>query len=134
MVSKKKRYRIAMVYVASAISLLIKQYWEEKTIRTPKRTSILNGNDYTQEILTSGNLQRQQRILRMPIETFNSLVKELRDANYLQVSRKGFTIERQVMQFLHIVSGMTNEMVSERFQCSGTYFVTSRSDSQLILS
>jgi hypothetical protein len=47
-------------------------------VKTSKRISILNGNQYTLEIMDSENKDRTIRILRMPKETFCKLVIVLR--------------------------------------------------------
>jgi hypothetical protein len=104
---------------AMCIMLVVQTYIELYYVKTPKRISILTGNQYTQEIMDSQNNDRTTRILRMPKETFLKLVLVFKTNGLLMDSRKGITVERQLMQFMHIAGGFTNEQVAERFQCSG---------------
>ena len=87
-------------------------------MKSEKRNSSLTGNAYVQELLASENLDRVDRILRMPKETFLDLVELLKKKNLLADTRTNVTVERQLLQFLHIVAGMTTDQVSERFQFS----------------
>jgi hypothetical protein len=58
----------------------------------------------------------------MPKDVFLQLVSLLKNEGLLQRTRKNITVEQQVMFFLHIAAGMTNEQVAELFQCSGIFY------------
>ena len=83
-------------------------------MKSEKRNSSLTGNAYVQELLASENLDRVNRILRMPKQTFLDLVELLKKKNLLADTRKNVTVERQLLKFLHIVAGMTTDQVAER--------------------
>lgn len=90
---------------AYAIATTIGFYHDKHFQKNPKRVSLLTGNGYTAEILSSTNSDRTNRILRMRKESFMKLSAKLKANGCLKDSRKGISVERQLMQFLHIVAG-----------------------------
>ena len=67
------------VVMFTTIALAINAYRSRYTDKQPKRTSLLSGNQYTNEILNSQNFERTNRILRMSLDTFKNLVKYLKE-------------------------------------------------------
>jgi len=118
-----------LVSIMSIAGMYTIQYLE----KTPSRTSKLTGSQYVNEILNSRNQNRVRRILRMSPDTFALLCSKFRTKDLLEDTRTGITVERQIMQFLHLLGGMTVDQVAERFQCSSNVSL-SRLDSQFPFS
>jgi hypothetical protein len=90
-----------------------------RSIPQPMRTSVLSGEAYVNELLTSNNPRRIQEVLRMNLEVFRFLCTELKNKGGLAPSRY-VGVEEQVAMFLHAIAhSRSNREVQERFQHSG---------------
>lgn len=89
---------------------------------TAMRTSILQGEDYTQEILGSGNPRRVEECLRMNRSAFLELCAMFRRERLLHDSTSwcgAMSVEHKVHIFLYVVSNnASNRNSQERFQHS----------------
>jgi len=104
----------------SAIALLHNELLRQAAPRPvqAKHVSILSGEAYTQEILSSVHKQRVLESLHMPLETFNSLCQRLREA-FLLKDNQYTSVEHQVHIFLFIATtASSNQTAQERFQHS----------------
>jgi hypothetical protein len=76
------------------------------------------GQGYVDNVLNCGNPTRIHDILRMNLETFNSLRDWLACNTKLKSSQK-VSVEEKLFIFITIVStGLSNRRVQEQFNCS----------------
>jgi hypothetical protein len=91
--------------------------------KTPKRTSPWKGSHKTENLLNSENKDRHQEQLRMPLKTFQELVRWLEgntDLRSTEGTRESTSIEEKVYMFLYLVgNNASSRAVQEAFQCSG---------------
>lgn len=86
--------------------------------KEPCRTSILSGEDWTQEVL-NGNPRRIVECCRMNLKVFGKLVSAL-TVKGLLMPTKSCSVEQQILIFLHITGqNASNRNAQERFQHSG---------------
>ena len=117
--SKHKKFILTLIFALTAITTpqTLPSLFDY-THRRPMRTSPLSGSEYIQELLCCGHSERIQEVLRMKLEVFDFLCKELRncglhDSQYI-------TVEEQLAMFLYTVArNASNRDIQERFQHSG---------------
>jgi hypothetical protein len=103
--------------VATATTLL--HYAEMRASIQPYHTSILTGEKWLGELVSSTNLHRFYEQLGMALPVFTTLVTELEDLRLIGES-KFMTTHEQVAIFLYTaVTNCSNRKVGERFQRSG---------------
>jgi hypothetical protein len=99
------------------------EHYRKYCNKTPKRTSPWKGNHKTEELLNPQNKDRHQEQLRMPLKTFQELVRWLEENTDLcstHGTRDSTSIEEKVYMFLYLVgNNASNRAVQEVFQCSG---------------
>ena len=84
----------------------------------PRHNSALSGQQYTAELLASGNEERIMECLHMPLAVFTSLCERLRSKNLLRNTRYT-TVEHHLHMFIYITTtGGSNRVTQERFQHS----------------
>ena len=101
--------------VGQLVGVHLTDTFEEKQ---PCRTSLLSGEDWTQEVL-GGNTHRIIECCRMNLQVFEELVSVLTTKNLL-VPTRSCSVEQQVLIFLYITGqNASNRNAQERFQHSG---------------
>jgi hypothetical protein len=100
--------------IITLIAALLVLY--RRKIKVRQHDSLLTGNLYCQELLTTPNEARFRNALRMEKETFLSLIlnlksKGLKHSRYISAEEKG-------MIFIHVIVGFSIRQCSERWQHS----------------
>jgi len=118
MVSSTQRRKI-IISAAILASTAILLYIESCQQRLPYHTSILTGEKWIIELISTQNYHHFYKQLGMSRESFLVLVRDL-EAHYLVDQMRYMTTEEQVAIFLYtVVTNLSNHKVAERFQRSG---------------
>ncbi|GMP22178.1 hypothetical protein CsSME_00000310 [Camellia sinensis var. sinensis] len=96
------------------------EWYEKHMAKTPCRISILTGYAWICE-LHAGHMGRFEENVCMPKEVFAALCDTLVNNFGLQVPQwpYGLAIEESVAMFIHMLQGLQNRQIQERFQHSG---------------
>ncbi|GMP67802.1 hypothetical protein CsSME_00027672 [Camellia sinensis var. sinensis] len=98
----------------------VTEWYEKHMAKTPCRTSILTGHAWICK-LYAGHMGRFEENVCMPKEVFAALCETLVNDFRLQVPQHphGLAVKESVVMFIHVLQGMQNRQIQERFQHSG---------------
>ena len=103
--------RMLSIITATSLPYVLKQ-------KKPQRTHPFNGQDYV-EFLMDGHDQTIVDMLRMNVDTFQSLAHVLVEGGFLNMEKMRLSVEESLAMFLYVIGNHSHQRpVADRFQHS----------------